>query len=247
MLLAIDLGNTEIKAGRWDGRRWTRVARAPKPGSRREAEEFLSQFDSEPIRSSICASVMPDLEGPIKDAGMKCFEVSTKFLNVDMDLGIEIRYRTPQTLGADRLANALAVASMSTRNGVAVDVGTATKLEAVSSGVYLGGAIMPGLQMMAKALSTGTALLPEVDLTAPERAIGIDTSTAVRSGVLHGHASAVDGMIERFAREMGPKPEVFITGGLAETVAPLCRTAMRHVPTLTLDGLVVAAKRLGLA
>lgn len=168
-------------------------------------------------------------------------------LAADLPLHLGIKYETPDTLGADRLANALAVLSR-TSQGIAVDVGTATKLEAVCDNTYLGGAILPGLKMWSQALSRNTAQLPEVSLGAPKHPIGTSTTSALQSGILHGHAAAIDGMIARFAKEMRIKkaPEVFLTGGHADQIKALCTTPMLLVPSLTLDGLVEAARRLGL-
>jgi len=160
-------------------------------------------------------------------------------------LGVEIHYQSQETLGPDRLANALAAMALCEAPSIVVDCGTATKFEAVSKDVYYGGSIMPGIGMGAKALSQGTARLPEVALEIPKQVIGTDTSSAIQSGILFGHASAIDGMVSRLSLEMNATPKVFLTGGFASLVAPLCETRMQEVPTLTLDGIVEAGRRLG--
>lgn len=247
MLLAIDIGNTDIKAGVWDGKHWRRHLREPLAERQKNAGSFFSVIANYDITAAICASVVPTADLSIKTAVKRTLGRDLIMLKADLPLHLGIKYETPDTLGADRLANAIAVLAR-TNQGISVDVGTATKLEAVSDNTYLGGAILPGLRMWSKALSRDTAQLPEVALGAPKHPIGTSTTMALQSGILHGHAAAIDGMIARFARQMGVKkaPDVFLTGGHADQVKALCTTPMLLVPTLTLDGLVDAARRLGL-
>ncbi|MEA2553239.1 MAG: type pantothenate kinase [Fimbriimonadaceae bacterium] len=241
MLLAIDVGNTDTKAGVWDGKHWVRFFRTPTQKGK-QAPKFIDLLGNFHLERAICASVVPAANRELSSALKRAAALDLTFLSADA-VNFNIDYKTPETLGADRLANALAVSALSP-HAIAVDVGTATKLEAVLGGTYLGGAILPGLEMVASALGKETAQLPVVELSAPKKAIGVDTSSAIRSGVMHGHASAIDGMIARFAREMAAKPDVFITGGHAELIKPLCLTSMTFISHLTLDGLVEGAKRL---
>jgi type III pantothenate kinase len=247
MLLAIDIGNTDIKAGVWDGKHWKRLFRDPLKMPLKSPPAFFSVLPNFEIAAAICASVVPAAQSPIAVSVKRLLGLDLNYLEANLPLALDIQYKTPDTLGADRLANALAVLARC-KQGIAVDVGTATKLEAVSGNSYLGGAILPGIEMWSRALAQDTAQLPEVDLKPPKHPIGTDTASALQSGIMHGHAAAIDGMIARFTKQMGTKtkPEVFITGGQAETIKPLCTTPMLLVPTLTLDGLVEAAKRLDL-
>jgi type III pantothenate kinase len=247
MLLAIDVGNTDIKAGVWDGKHWRRLFREPMAKPLKNLGGFFAVLGNYDITAAICASVVPAADSTTKTAVKRVLGLDLIMLKADLPLHLKIKYETPETLGADRLANALAALAR-TSHGIAVDVGSATKLEAVSNNTYLGGAILPGLRMWSQALSNNTAQLPEVALVAPNHPIGTSTTSALQSGILYGHAAAIDGMVARFTRQMGPKvaPEVFLTGGQADQVKALCTTPMLLIQTLTLDGLVEAAKRLDL-
>jgi len=245
MLLAIDVGNTDTKIGLWDGHEWIALSRASSSAPDTSPLEMAMGRNVTAVISSVVARRRQSLE--LDQAAAKIApQAKMVSLHGGTNLGIEIRYRTPESLGPDRIANALAAMAASRAPAIVVDCGTATKLEAISGDIYLGGVIMPGLHMGAKALADGTERLPEVDLIAPGDVIGTDTSSAIRSGIMHGHAVAIDGMIAKFSAEMNADPEVFLTGGNAELLMTLCKTKMRLVPTLTLDGIVEAGRRLGL-
>jgi type III pantothenate kinase len=156
----------------------------------------------------------------------------------------------PLSVGADRIVNALAVLDLVRGDAVVVDFGTATTFDCVlGDGRFIGGAIMPGLRTSADQLTTRAAKLPATDLLPPTRAIGRRTDDCIRAGVLYGAADAVDGMVRRVKEEWPGKgtPVVVATGGLAATVAPFSSTIERVEPDLTLRGLAVAARALGLA
>jgi type III pantothenate kinase len=140
--------------------------------------------------------------------------------------------------GPDRLADCAAAHALVGGACIAIDLGTATTVNAVDAeGRFLGGAIAPGLEVSVQALAARTARLAEVALEAPESAIGADTDRAMRSGAVFGHAGLVDGLVERFRSELGADVPAIATGGLSGIVAPHCRTVSRIEPTLTLAGL----------
>jgi type III pantothenate kinase len=154
----------------------------------------------------------------------------------------------PLTVGADRIVNTLAAVELYRDDVVVVDFGTATTFDCITKdGRFIGGVIMPGLRTSADQLTRRAAKLPATELEPPARAIGRRTEECIRAGVLYGTADAVDGIVERIRREWpgGGRPRVFATGGLAVLVAPLCRTIEATAPDLTLHGLRIAARHLG--
>jgi len=247
MLLAIDLGNTETHVGVWDGSTWCALWRRRSifAGSDEFAEWLRAHIAESGIEASfggvICASVVPTATDAIIQAATRVTECVPVRLSADSRLGMEIRYDPPQSLGADRLANALAARYRFTPPVLVVDIGTATTFEAVDrSGAFVGGAIMPGPAMAAAALAHGTAALPEAILKVPPRTIGQTTMHSLQSGIMLGHAAAVQGLATKLTVELGNDTTVIATGGLGEGFLPLCPILGGYYPTLTLDGLVLA-------
>jgi type III pantothenate kinase len=240
MLLAIDVGNTRIKAGLWDGEDWVHLENAPSSEAGLKALAQTGILKSGEIAAT-CSSVVPDLNEPLRKLVSVPIVWLSRYLGFG-DLETDVIYEPVTSLGADRLANALgAIARSKLGAAIAVDLGTATKIDVISdkdSRTYHGGAILPGLGMGVEALSKGTALLPAIDLSLTPRIIGTTTEDCIRSGVLYGHAAAIDGIVDRMKQELNREVDVFITGGYAPLVIPLCRTNMSYVPRLTLNGLV---------
>lgn len=242
MLLAIDVGNTRIKAGLWNGEDWE--AQESAPSSAEGLRSLAASGIAGRAQEGICASVVPALGTALEE----CLDqVRFSFLSAENPLLRPfVDYQSSATLGADRLANGLAMLHRLNNRaaGVAVDLGTATKFDVVTfedgDGAFRGGAIMPGLAMGAESLTRGTAQLPQIDLEAPEKVVGKTTASCLQSGVLYGHAAAIDGMIERICAELRQEVTVFATGGFADLVLPLCRIEAISAPHLTLEGLVAA-------
>ena len=157
-----------------------------------------------------------------------------------------IRYENPKEVGADRIVNAVAGIEKYGAPLVLVDFGTATTFCAVNDKAeYLGGAIVPGVDLSMQALFANTAKLPKVELTAPKSYIGRNTTNAIQSGLIYGYCDLVDGMVKRFCEEMGydlARVNVVVTGGLAEVVCKESKTVKVIDPYLTLDGLKILAK-----
>jgi type III pantothenate kinase len=153
----------------------------------------------------------------------------------------------PLTVGADRIVNTLAASVLYRRDTIVVDLGTATTFDCITAeGVFLGGVIAPGIRASADTLVSRTAKLPATELTPPTHVIGTRTEDCIRAGVLYGAADAVDGIVRRIRRAWprSEVPSVIATGGLAETLRPLCESFDLVAPQLTLEGLRIAYEHL---
>jgi type III pantothenate kinase len=246
MLLAIDIGNTNITLGLYQGEqpgpRW-RLA----TDHERMPDEFGLQFvgliSHAGIRpeeiSGIClASVVPPLTGKIVEACRRYIGPEPLVVDAGTKTGVRVRYEDPRAVGADRIVDAAAVKALYSCPACVVDFGTATTFDAISAeGDYLGGAIAPGIGIASEALFHRTAKLPRVELQRPPAAIGRNTVHAMQSGLLFGYVALVEGMVTRFRRELGPEMRVIATGGLAEVVARETDVLEIIAPWLTLDGL----------
>jgi type III pantothenate kinase len=257
MLLALDIGNTEITVGLFSGRdleaHWrltTNPDRTPDEwGS--AIGGFLVQSGHSPneVRAVCLASVAPAVTQSIVEG----IVLSTGCAGVQVDAGsslpVTLDVEEPLSVGADRIVNVLAAVELFHADSVVVDFGTATTFDCVTADArFLGGAIMPGLRTSADQLTRRAAKLPATELRAPSRVIGRRTEECIRAGVLYGAADAVDGMVRRITAEWpgGKKPRVVATGGLAAVVAPLTTSIELTDPDLTLRGLRIAAGHLGL-
>jgi len=249
-LLAVDIGNSDTVVGRFRGEALDGFWRLTSgrltadeaglllglllghaPGRRRAAGG----------RSAVLCSVVPSLTSAWSAAlerltGHAPLEVSAEGVGGLLP----IRYHDPGSVGADRIANALAVRALYGVPAIVVDLGTATTFDCVSRrGEYLGGAIAPGVGTSAEELFRRAARVPRVELRPPRRALGRTTEEALRSGVLWGAAGQVDALVRRLARELGSKPRVIATGGWARIVAPECETVEAVDEGLTLKGMRV--------
>ncbi|ADR36862.1 type III pantothenate kinase [Oceanithermus profundus] len=245
MLLAIDVGNTATILGLWDEdrllERW-RIATDPLRMESEYAVLFRELFDQAGLGApdaAIVSSVVPPVEYEIELALDRLFGVRPLLVDA-RSAGLDVDLENPAEVGADRLVNAVAALAYGDPRGryVVVDFGTATTFDLVEApNVYRGGAIAPGPRTAAEALSLRTAKLPRVDLARPPaRAVGRSTADALRSGLILGYASLVDGMVRRFLDEAGAA-RVIATGGFARTVERVCETLDVVDDDLTLKGL----------
>jgi len=246
MLLAIDLGNTNLTLGLYDGEnlgpRW-RLATVHD----RMPDEYglqilglLSHAGYNPGNlTGVClASVVPPLTGRLVEACRNYLNQEPLVVDAGVKTGVRIRYEDPRAVGADRIVDAAAVQRYYGGPACVVDFGTATTFDAISTeGDYLGGAIAPGIGIAAEALYLRTAKLARVDLQRPPSVIGRNTVHAMQSGLLFGYVALVEGMVERFRAELGSKMKVIGTGGLAEIIARETSVLEIIAPWLTLDGL----------
>ena len=246
MLLAIDIGNTNITIGLYEtdqlGPRW-RLA----TDHERMPDEYglqilglMSHIDRSPSDiSGIClASVVPPLTGKFVQACEQYLDAELLVVDAGIKTGVRILYENPRAVGADRIADAAAVQHLYGGPACVVDFGTATTFDAITrQGDYLGGAIAPGIGIAAEALFMRAAKLPRVDLQRPPAAIGRNTVHAMQSGMLFGYVALVEGMVARFKSELGNDMKVIATGGLAEVIAEETTILQIIAPWLTLDGL----------
>jgi type III pantothenate kinase len=257
MLLALDIGNTEITVGLFQGndleahwRLTTNPDRTPDEwGS--AIGGFLVQSGHSPneVRAVCLASVAPTVTQSIVEGIARSTGCTGVTVDANTPLPVTLDVDEPLTVGADRIVNVLAAVELFHADSVVVDFGTATTFDCVTADSrFLGGAIMPGLRTSADQLTRRTAKLPATELRAPARAIGRRTEECIQAGVLFGTADAVDGMIRRIRAEWPGKgqPRVVATGGLAPVVAPLSSAIELTDPDLTLRGLRIAATHIGL-
>jgi type III pantothenate kinase len=257
MLLALDIGNTEITVGlfhRSDLEAHWRLTTNPD----RTPDEwgsaiggFLVQGGHSPneVRAVCLASVAPPVTQSIVQGIILITGCTGVAVDATSPLPITLDVDEPLSVGADRIVNVLAAVELFRSDAVVVDFGTATTFDCVTADSrFLGGAIMPGLRTSADQLTRRTAKLPATELRAPSRVIGRRTEECIQAGVLFGAADAVDGMVRRIAAEWPgrSKPRIVATGGLAPIVAPLTTTIEVTDPDLTLRGLRIAAGHLGL-
>ncbi|MGE0001696.1 MAG: type III pantothenate kinase [Fimbriimonadaceae bacterium] len=244
MLWAIDVGNTETVLGAWDGD-WRHVWRVSTRAGR-SADEWVAILHAraaaqgERLGSAsavVVCSVVPESDRVWGEATAILGMPVPLFLRTGEQVGIEVAYSPPTGVGSDRIANALHAKERGQLPCIVVDIGTATTLDALDTdGRYVGGAILPGPQLMMGALATKTAQLSAASLEMPENAIGRDTRAALRSGVVIGHAGAVDRLVAEFKAELGGA-HVVSTGGLSAPILAACREPMEWCPNWTLDGL----------
>ena len=246
MLLTIDVGNTNLTLGLYQGESLGAHWRLATVHDRMPDEyglQFLGLLEHAGCPpadlTGIClASVVPPLTGKVVEACQQYLGQAPLVIDTGVKTGVRIRYEDPRAVGADRIVDAAAVQRLYGGPACVVDFGTATTFDAISiDGDYLGGAIAPGIGIAAEALFLHTAKLPRVDLQRPPAAIGRNTVHAMQSGLLFGYVALTEGMVARFRAELGPTMKVIATGGLAEIIARETKVLQIIAPWLTLDGL----------
>lgn len=246
MLLAIDLGNTNLTLGLYDGEKLGSRWRLATVHDRMPDEYGLqiigllshAGYHPSQLTGVVLASVVPPLTSRLVEACREYLNQEPLVVDAGVKTGVRIRYEDPRAVGADRIVDAVAVLRYYGGPACVVDFGTATTFDAISAeGDYLGGAIAPGIGIAAEALYLRTAKLLRVDLQRPPSVIGRNTVHAMQSGLLFGYVALVEGMVARFRQELGPKMKVIATGGLAEIVARETSVLEIIAPWLTLDGL----------
>jgi len=246
MLLTVDIGNTNITIGVFDGSKMKATWRVA-TGVHRMPDEYASLilhlFEHEGIAASkitdaILCSVVPPLVGVFEEMCRRYLKVSPLVIEAGVKTGVRISMDNPREVGADRIVNAVAAHQLYGGAVIVIDLGTATTFDAVSEeGDYLGGAIAPGIAIATEALFARTAVLPRVELTHPKRAIGRNTVAAMQSGIVFGYAGLIEGIVTRIKQELGGKAKVVATGGYAELLARETPAIDEVNPDLTLIGL----------
>lgn len=246
MLLAIDVGNTNLTLGLYEGEKldphWrlaTDHARMPDEYGLQILGLLAHAGRTAGELTGVClASVVPQLTQRVAQACRQYLEQEPLIVDTGVKTGIRIRYEDPKAVGADRVADAVATLRLYGGPACIVDFGTATTFNALTKdGDYLGGAITAGISLAADALFTHAAKLQRIDLQRPPSVIGRNTVHAMQSGLLFGYVSMAEGMVARFRDELGPDMKVVATGGQAELVARETKVIDVLAPWLTLDGL----------
>jgi type III pantothenate kinase len=246
MLLAIDIGNTNVVLGVFgkdtlveNWRVGTNAQITPDEYAMIFKDLFsFARLEFKQIRGVIISTVVPPLLPVMIEMSRKYFHIEPLVVTHELKTGVTIRLDNPKEVGADRLVNAAAAYKFYGGPVIVVDFGTATTFCAITkNGEYLGGAICPGVKISAEALFLRASKLPRVELVKPARVIGPDTISAMQAGIIYGYAGLVDGIVERMKKELSPDATVVATGGLAELVSP--ETKHLHIinPHLTLMGL----------
>ncbi len=246
MLLTIDVGNTNLTLGLYQGDQLAHHWRLATDDARMPDEyglQFLGVLEhvSHPLDalSGIClASVVPQLTQRVAQACREYLHQEPLLVDAGVKTGIRIRYEDPRAVGADRVADAVAALRLYGGPACIIDFGTATTFNALTrEGDYLGGAITAGINLAADALFTHAAKLQRIDIQRPPSVIGRNTVHAMQSGLLFGYVSMAEGMVTRFRAELGEDMKVIATGGLAELIARETKVIDVLAPWLTLDGL----------
>ena len=248
MLLTIDIGNTNIVFGGYNGDELTFVSRISTNATKTEDEYAtkiksilsLNNIKEAVITGAIISSVVPPLNNVIKKAVKKVYDVEPLLVGPGIKTGINLLVDDPRQVGADLITASVAAYSLYKEAVLVIDMGTATKMMFVdSNGAFRGVSIIPGVQISIKALTGGTAQLPQISLDAPSSVIGKNTIDCMKSGVIYGNASLIDGMIDRITKECGISPKLIATGGLAESIIPYCEHEIVIDRYLVLEGLKI--------
>jgi len=250
MLLAIDVGNTNIVIGVFEGQALGRSWRLATARERTGDElglmfsDLLERAGIRPgaIDGVIMASVVPQLTAPVIDMAVRYLGITPLNIDADADIGIPNLYAHPSEVGADRLVNAVAAWEQYGRSRgmplIVVDFGTATTFDAISAqGEYLGGVICPGIQISADALFQRAAKLPRIDVRKPASVIGRTTVASMQAGLFFGYVEMVQGLVRRLRGELGGSAFCVATGGLAEVISPETDVVDAVDRDLTLVGL----------
>jgi type III pantothenate kinase len=246
MLLAIDIGNTNLTLGLYEGKTLGSRWRLATDHDRMPDEYGLQMLgllqnsgtSIEQIQGVCIASVVPPLTGRIVKAIKQYLKLDALVIDHGLKFDLEILYEEPNAVGVDRIADAVAVLHHHGGPACIIDFGTATTFNAITEeGGYLGGAIAPGIGIATQALFQRTAKLPRVDIQRPPAVIGRNTVHAIQSGLLFGYVAMVEGMVERFSHTLGPDMKVIATGGFAEIIAKETPVIQVVSTWLTLEGI----------
>lgn len=252
MILAIDIGNTNITFGGFCDDKLIFVARVSTDASKTSDEYSdkilhilsLYKIERESVNGVIISSVVPPLNRTVKDAVKFIYGIDALFVGPGIKTGLNIRCDSPSSVGSDLICACVAAHDLYSSPALIIDMGTATKMMIVDkSGTFIGASIIPGVLMGLQALSSGTAQLPQICLETPPSILGKNTSDCMKSGVLFGNASMIDGMIDRFNEEMGETLQVFATGGLATAVVGHCKHEILLDEHMVLKGLNIIYKK----
>ena len=246
MILTIDVGNTQTVFGLFKGDELLNSWRALTPKTRTSDEIAaliygmfsMCNYNFSDCKDVVISTVVPRLREQLYELSRKYFHVEPLIVEFGIKTGLELAYENPREVGADRIANSVAASNLFGPRCVVVDFGTATTFDIIDNGnQYLGGVIVPGVEISAEALFSQAAKLMKVELRAPSNVIGKNTEDSIRSGIIFGYAGLVDHLAGLIEAEMSGKPKVISTGGLAHLISPHSRSIEQDDPDLTLKGL----------
>jgi type III pantothenate kinase len=252
MILAIDIGNTNIVMGCVDPEKIYFIARLATNHLKTEEQyavelkSILELYGFEPscIDGSIISSVVPPLTNVMKQAILIITGREPMIVGPGLKTGLNIVIDNPAELGSDLVVAAVAALAQYPKPIVVFDLGTATKASVIDAkGTFLGGIIFPGIKISLDALSKNTSQLPHISLDAPKRVVGRNSIDSMTSGVTYGNAAMIDGLIDRIEEEIGMPVTTIVTGGLAKYIAPYCKKKVTYDPDLILKGLFMIYKK----
>lgn len=248
MILAIDIGNTNIVIGCIENNKILFVERLSTDSTRTELEYAISfknalemySLDTKDVEGSIISSVVPPVTNIICDAAKKITGRDVMVIGPGVKTGLNILMDNPAQVGSDLVANAVAGIAKYPLPLIMIDMGTATTISVVDSKKnYIGGMIIPGVMVSSSSLTSRTSQLPKISLETPKKVIGTNTIDCMKSGLIYGNASMIDGMITRIELSLGQKATVVATGGLSKCIIPHCTQDIILDDELLLQGLLL--------
>ena len=248
MILAIDVGNTNIVLGCIENGEILNIVRVQTRIGETEAEYAIKlhqllefyHIDPKGFEGVILSSVVPPVTGPLSIAVKELTGLDCMVVGPGMKTGLNLRIDDPGTLAGDLLVGGVAAMNCYGYPAIVMDLGTATTVTVVDKdGCFRGGAILPGIKLSYAALAAGTSLLPDISITPPKKCIATNTVDCMRSGAVFGTAATIDGMVDRMEAELGLPCKVVATGGLASKITPYCRREVVCDDHLLLKGLWV--------
>ena len=248
MILAVDIGNSQIVLGFMEGQEILKTARMATDITRTSDEYIVAikqimEFDHVDylaFEGVIISSVVTPLTEIMREALRVLTGHTPIVVGAGIKTGMNIAIDNPAELGSDMVVTGVAAVADYRLPAIVVDMGTATTIEVIDANAnFLGGAIIPGIRLSLEALSSGTSKLPNVPIQVPDRCIGTNTVTCMQSGSIFGAAALIDGMVDRMEEELGEPATVIATGGLASLVVPYCRREIIYDKDLLLRGLAI--------
>ena len=253
MLLAVDIGNTNIVFGCVDENDNVKLFERISTNHNATSAEYavliktlleMNGYSTDNISDAIMSSVVPSVTNTVKEAVKKLFHTDIMVAGPGVKTGLNILIDNPAQLGSDQAVDAVAAIKEYPVPLIVIDMGTATTISVIDNNkCYLGGLIMTGMGVAADALIARTAQLPKINLEAPSKVIGTNTIDCLKSGMLYSNACAIDGIVERIEDELGKKCTIVATGGLSDLVIPLCKRKIIIDSSLLIKGLAIIYRK----
>ncbi len=247
MILAIDVGNTNILIGVIDSKKTYFIERLTTTIGKTNLEYAVSlksileiyHISPDQLEGAIVSSVVPPLNRTLLTAIKKITGLNAMLVGSGMKTGLNILMDNPKSVGSDMIVNSVGALTEYEPPIIIIEMGTATTMSVIDkSGRYVGGAILPGLRVSLDSMSANTAQLPRISLDTPRRVIGKNTVDCMRSGVIFGNAAMIDGMLDRIEDELGEQACIIATGGIAKIILPLCKHTITYDGALLMKGLL---------